>query len=106
MVTKLHLSFIKEIEIFAANDALAIGAMQFYKDNDIKIPDDISIIGFDDVEVDLLIDPSLSTIHVPKIELGAEAMQLMLNILKNNSTTAKKILVPVELIVRKSTKKI
>lgn len=92
--------------IFAANDALAIGAMQFYKDNDIKIPDDISIIGFDDVEVDLLIDPSLSTIHVPKIELGAEAMQLMLNILKNNSTTAKKILVPVELIVRKSTKKI
>lgn len=90
--------------LFAANDAMAIGAMQYCKDNRLEIPGDVSIIGFDDVEADLLIDPPLSTIRVPKIELGTEAMQLMVNILKNKNTMAKKILVPVELIIRESTK--
>lgn len=90
--------------LFAANDALAIGAMHFYKDNGLVIPDDISIIGFDDVEADLMINPPLSTIRVPKIELGTEAMQLMVNMLKNKNSMDKKILVPVELIVRESTK--
>jgi LacI family transcriptional regulator len=89
--------------IFAANDALAIGAMQYCKDNGIKIPNDISIIGFDDVEADLLLDPPLSTVRVPKIEMGAEAMQLMVNIINKNNIIAKRILVPVVLIAREST---
>ncbi len=89
--------------IFAANDALAIGAMQYCKDEGISIPGDLSIIGFDDVEADLLLDPPLSTIRVPKIEMGAEAMQLLANIISKNNITSKRILVPVELIVREST---
>lgn len=92
--------------IFAANDALAIGAMRYCQDNNIKVPDEISIIGFDDVEANLMLDPPLTTIRVPKIELGAEAMQVMVSILKNSDKTKKKIIVPVELIIRKSTKKI
>lgn len=89
--------------IFAANDALAIGAIQYCKDVGKKIPHDISIIGFDDVEADLLLDPPLSTVRVPKIEMGAEAMQLMVNMINKNSITAKRLLVPVELIAREST---
>ncbi len=88
--------------IFACNDAMAIGAMHYLKDNGYKIPEDISIIGFDDVEADLLLDPPLTTIRVPKIELGAEAFRTMIGYLKNK-TIPKKILVPVELILRSST---
>ncbi len=92
--------------IYACNDAMAIGVMQFAKDNNIIIPEDISLIGFDDVEADLLLDPPLTTIRVPKIKLGIEAVQLLINNIKTKNQLPKKILVPVELIVRKSTKKI
>jgi DNA-binding LacI/PurR family transcriptional regulator len=91
--------------IFACNDAMAIGVIQYLKEKKIRIPEDISIVGFDDVEADLSLDPTLSTIHVPKIEMGIEGMKLMTEILKNKSITRKKILVPVELVIRKSTKK-
>lgn len=92
--------------LFACNDAMAIGAMHYLKDNDYKIPGDVSVIGFDDVEADLLLDPPLTTIRVPKIDLGTEALQLMMEVLKNKNRNGKKVLVPVELIIRKSTKKI
>jgi len=89
--------------IFACNDAMAIGVMHYLKDKGYLIPDDVSLIGFDDVEADLMLNPLLTTVRVPKIELGAEAFRLIVNILKNKKSTPKKILVPVELIVREST---
>ncbi|MGD8778002.1 MAG: LacI family DNA-binding transcriptional regulator [Ignavibacteria bacterium] len=92
--------------VFACNDAMAIGVMHYLKDNGLRIPDDISLVGFDDVEADLLLDPPLTTVRVPKIELGAEALRFMVALLKNEDTNAKKILVPVELIIRKSTENI
>lgn len=93
--------------IFACNDAMAIGVMQFCSDNHINIPRDISLIGFDDVEADLLLNPPLTTVRVPKVELGIEAMNVMVNLLSNKSVyRAKKIVVPIELIVRNSTRKI
>ncbi len=88
--------------IFACNDAMAIGVMQFLKENGYKIPNDISVIGFDDVEADLSFDPPLSTISVPKHEMGIEVIKLMADMLKNEKANIKKILVPVELIERKS----
>lgn len=92
--------------IFAANDATAFGIMQCLKNKGLEIPDKISVIGFDDVEVDSLIGPPLTTIRVPKLDMGIEAVQLILGIINNKNIKAKKILVPVELIVRKSTKNI
>lgn len=92
--------------IYACNDAMAIGVMQFAKDNKISIPKDISLIGFDDVEVDLLLDPPLTTIRVPKIDLGIEAVHLLINDIKTKIQSSKKILVPIELIVRESTRKL
>jgi LacI family transcriptional regulator, galactose operon repressor len=89
--------------IFACNDAMAIGVMQYLKENNIKIPDDISIIGFDNVEADLSLDPPLSTVGVEKTDMGIEAIRLMSDILKNKVKSIKKVLVPVELIRRKST---
>jgi LacI family transcriptional regulator, galactose operon repressor len=92
--------------IFACNDAMAIGAMQFLREKGCKIPRDVSIVGFDDVEADLMIDPPLTTIRVPKIELGVESFRIMVQNLKQKKTVSKKVLIPVELIVRKSTQSI
>ena len=89
--------------VFACNDAMAIGTLRYLKDNGYKIPEDVSVIGFDDVEADLMFSPPLSTIRVPKIEMGVEALKLMVNTLKNKKSLSKKVLVPVELIVREST---
>jgi len=89
--------------IFACNDAMAIGAMQYLKENNINIPRDISLVGFDDDEADLLLKPALTTIRVPKIDLGVEAVKYLIEIINNRSTTSKKIIVSVELIVRNST---
>ncbi len=90
--------------IFACNDAMAIGAIHFLKESNYKIPEDISIIGFDDVEADILLEPPLTTVQVPKIELGAEALRTMIDFIKNKSNS-KKILVPVKLVIRNSTSK-
>lgn len=93
--------------IFTCNDAMAIGVIQYCTDKKINIPGDISLIGFDDVDADLLLNPPLTTVKVPKIEMGIEAMNLMVNLLSDKSPrSTKKILVPVELIVRSSTKRI
>jgi LacI family transcriptional regulator len=89
--------------VFAGNDAMAIGVIHYLKTEGYKVPEDVSVIGFDGIEADLLLDPPLSTISVPKIELGSEALKLLVNTLKNKKSLPKKIIVPVELIVRKST---
>lgn len=90
--------------VFACNDAMAIGAMQYCKEKGIHVPNDLSIIGFDNIEGDLYQDPPLSTMSVPKIEMGQEALQLLVQKLSYKINGYKKILIPVELIVRGSTK--
>jgi LacI family transcriptional regulator len=92
--------------IFAANDAMAIGALQYYNEKNLMVPDDISLVGFDDLTTDLFTDPPLSSIRVPKIDLGAEATRILIDMLKRKVTSAKKVLVPVELIERKSVKRL
>ncbi|MGD9489079.1 MAG: LacI family DNA-binding transcriptional regulator [Calditrichaceae bacterium] len=89
--------------IFICNDAMALGAMQYLKSQNKIIPDDISIIGFDDVEAGLISEPNLTTMRVPKIELGAKTMNLMAQYLENKVTDPYKLLMPVELVLRKST---
>lgn len=92
--------------VFACNDAMAIGVLNYLQNNGYKVPQDVSLVGFDDVEADLMLSPPLTTIRVPKIEMGVEALKLLVNTLKNKKSISKKILVPVELIIRESTKNI
>ena len=92
--------------VFACNDAMATGVIQYLHERNIKVPEEISLIGFDDVDVDVLLNPALTTVRVPKIEIGAEAVRLMVEVLKNKNNSTKKIIVPTELIVRSSTARI
>ncbi len=92
--------------VFACNDAMAIGVIQYLKDNGKRVPEDVSVIGFDDVVSENFTGPALSTIRIPKMEMGVEAMRLMSTLLKDGNKISKKVIVPVELVVRNSTQKI
>lgn len=100
---KLFSSHKEVTAVFAGNDSMAIGAIHYLKSEGYNVPEDVSVIGFDGIEADLLLDPPLTTISVPKVELGVEALKLLVNTLKNKKLFPKKLIVPVELVTRKST---
>ncbi len=92
--------------LFACNDAMAIGALKFFREAGVNVPDDISIIGFDDVTADLYSRPPLSSIRVQKEEMGVEAVRTITELINSKDQRPKKIVVPVELVLRESIKKI
>ena len=89
---------------FADNDVIAIGSMQAIKECGYHIPDDISVIGFDDIAYGIVSDPPLSTVHVYKQELGARAVRELLSADGRNSEAKVKIQVCAEFVERGSVK--
>ncbi len=87
--------------IFCYNDLTAIGALRALKSRGLRVPQDISLVGFDDVEFASYVDPPLTTICQPKDEMGRLAMQMLIDLLQGKAVT--NILVPGELILREST---
>ncbi|ACL70307.1 LacI family DNA-binding transcriptional regulator [Halothermothrix orenii] len=92
--------------IFAASDKIAIGAMNCCYDKGYKVPDDISIIGFDDTEVASVVRPSLTTIHQNHQEIGSTTAQLLIDRIKGRHNRAINVQLPYRLIERESTRKI
>jgi LacI family transcriptional regulator len=89
--------------VFAANDAMAIGCMQEIARAGLNVPRDIAVAGFDDIEVSALMHPALTTIRVFKEELGRQAIETLVEIMKSGNSTLVTKHAPVELIVREST---
>ncbi|MFQ5641012.1 MAG: LacI family DNA-binding transcriptional regulator [bacterium] len=92
--------------IFATNDTMAIGAMQCLRSRNLKIPQDVSVIGFDDIEVCLHVEPRLSTVRVFKEELGAVAVRGLVDKIEKCTMMANQVIAPVELVLRESTGKV
>lgn len=92
--------------IFLANDALAIGCMRILQENGYTIPEDVCVIGFNDSSVAKYIFPKLSTVRVETGLLGKTAFELLLDRIENERTTARKILLSADLILRESTNKL
>jgi LacI family transcriptional regulator len=93
----------KPTAVFAANDAMAIGCIQYAKHAGLQIPRDLAVVGFDDVESTLHVDPRLTTVRVFKEEMGALAVRRLVEAVKSKSRNIVDTYVPVELIVREST---
>jgi LacI family transcriptional regulator len=89
--------------IFAQNDTMAIGALSALSKLGKRVPQDIAVVGCDDIDLAPYTAPPLSTVHVPFYEAGAEGMRLLLNMIANRSVTPRKVLLPVHLIPRAST---
>ena len=89
--------------VVAGNDQMAIGAINYLKQQQIRIPEDIAVVGFNDNTPASLISPSLTTIHIPKEEMGAQAFELFMRRVNNDQSARMMICLEGELIIRNST---
>lgn len=90
--------------LFASSDALAVGAMQAIQAAGLRVPEDISVIGFNDVSVAKYVSPALSTIKVETEWMGELAVSTILDLAKEFSPVPRKIMLGTKLIQRESTK--
>ncbi|USD65480.1 DNA-binding transcriptional regulator CytR [Vibrio sp. SCSIO 43136] len=88
--------------VFCHNDVMAIGAIQKAKQMGKKVPEEISFVGFDDIQFAQYCDPPLTTISQPRYEIGRQAMLMLLEILKGRDVRAGSRLLDTKLVVRKS----
>lgn len=88
--------------IFVASDIVAFGALRALRESGRKVPDDISVVGFDDIPLARHFDPPLTTIRLPARDLGAAAGRALLERLAGRPVSERTLL-PTELIVREST---
>jgi len=70
--------------LFASNDSMALGALRRFHETGRAVPEDVAVVGFDDIPTTRFATPSLSTVHVPMQELGERAMQRLLDVLQND----------------------
>ncbi len=91
--------------IFAASDPIAIGAMKALQETGYKIPEDISIIGFDNSNVTSYTNPPLTTMDAPVYSMGMYGASIVHNMIKTKLPTAMKIILPCSIVKRESCKR-
>ena len=87
--------------IFAANDQMAIDAVLALREHGLRVPEDVAVVGFDDIPLARYVVPPLTTVRQPAYELGAQGVQAVLNALRGRAFPEGAVL-PVELVVRES----
>ncbi len=87
---------------FADDDLIAIGALRAFRDHNIKIPDDVAVIGFDDIMMSTYTEPPLTTIHVPRHQLGAVSIRRLLDLIDDPISFPVRIQVTTSLVIRES----
>jgi LacI family transcriptional regulator len=85
MTKKLLSQHPKVTAIFAANDVVAFGAIQTILEMGLTVPNDLSIVGFDNVDLSAIIHPPLTTVHQPKYEMGQAAVEILVKQAKSQS---------------------
>lgn len=90
--------------LFAFNDISAIGAIRAFRDAGLRVPEDVSVIGFDDIQAAEYLTPRLTTVRQPLQQMGEmAASQLLLRIANHKKKVPRKILLAPELVIREST---
>lgn len=91
--------------VFCGNDLIAISAIKALKDAGKSIPNDVAVLGFDDIYMAKFIEPELSTIRQPNYEMGYRAVEILVDILENPEDVDKKreLVLNTKLIIRQST---
>jgi LacI family transcriptional regulator len=89
--------------IFAANDAMAFGAIDAISSAGLKVPDDVSVVGFDDVIRAAFVHPKLTTVRQPLNEIAVRAVAELVGAIRNGRSEGFRIELPARLVVRDST---
>jgi LacI family transcriptional regulator, repressor for deo operon, udp, cdd, tsx, nupC, and nupG len=87
--------------VFSANDEMAMGAIRALKSLDLKVPEDVSVIGFDDQDFAEIYDPALSTVHIPRFDVGYQAMMMLGNVM-SQQRAVKSVILDTRLVIRET----
>jgi DNA-binding LacI/PurR family transcriptional regulator len=87
--------------VFAADDEMAIGVLTAFDHAEIRVPDDIALVGFDDIYLSRYLNPPLTTVRAPTEQVGSKAIQLLIRQIQGRLTESV-VLLPTELIIRQS----
>jgi LacI family transcriptional regulator len=101
--TRLFARDKKLTAVVAANDLLALGCIDATKELGLRVPDNISITGYDDIQFVDRMSPALTTVQVPKYEMGALATQKLLDMIAGDDSSASIVRMQPRLVVREST---
>jgi LacI family transcriptional regulator len=88
--------------LFAASDMMAIGAMRAIRDAGLAVPDDIALVGFDDLPIASLSDPPLTTIRQQVHRFGMSAVEVLTDVIENGGVPPRRNIMATELIIRES----
>jgi len=88
--------------IFAANNFQMIGALRRLRSTGLRIPEDVSLVGFDDLPESFVSDPFLTVVRQPAYEMGEQAVELLLQRLKEPTKEPQEVVLPTEILIRKS----
>jgi DNA-binding LacI/PurR family transcriptional regulator len=88
--------------VVAANDLLAIGAMEALRAAGRRLPEDVAVVGFDDIPFAAFVDPPLTTVAQPTYRLGALAMERLLVLMDGGATPSRRTVLQPQLVVRRS----
>ena len=88
--------------VFAASDVLALGALAAINDQKLRVPEDISLAGFDDIDFAAYCDPPLTTVRVPAREMGRLAVRVLVELIGDATSKARRYCLDTDLVVRKS----
>ncbi|WEG73355.1 LacI family DNA-binding transcriptional regulator [Vagococcus intermedius] len=102
----LHKSNREITALVCSNDQMAIGAYQAIYEAGLKIPEDISVIGFDDLETGKYLAPALTTIHQPVFDIGFSAAKFAVDAIENPYVRIPNKIFPTQLVIRESVKNI
>ena len=102
-VLELERSGISYSAILAANDLMALGVLKAVREFGYRVPEDVQIIGFDNIEFSQYCEPSLSTMQQPTFDMGAKAVELLTGIIEKRDPVQPERLIP-KLLMRKTTR--
>lgn len=89
--------------IFCSNDEMAAGVVKAARSRNLRVPEELSVVGFDDIQIAEMCDPPLTTIRQPRAAMGERAMDLLIRLLEGTGAVEIEVTMEVELIVRGST---
>ena len=95
-------SVLKPTAVFAVSDSLAIGAMRAFKERGLQVPEDMAVVGYNDVEIASLVEPALTSVSAPAYELGTQSMGMLLQLISSRQKICEKKLLPTKLVIRRS----
>jgi DNA-binding LacI/PurR family transcriptional regulator len=93
---------VRPTAVFVASDVVAVGALRAIHRHNLRVPQDIALVGFDDIQLAEFVDPPLTTVRLPMAGLGWGAAELLIRLIANDEIANPYVILPTELVVRRS----